>query len=362
MNSKDINFAVIGCGRIAGHHCKAITDAKGAKLIAVCDLDNNKSSKYASDFGVKSYNDFDQMLIDNSNINIVSIITPSGMHYEHALKILQKYKKDIIIEKPTFLKSIHFNEVERVAAKNKLNIFPVFQNRHNNAVKRVKKALNDGDLGEINILSIRVRWCRPQRYYDLAPWRGTFSMDGGCLTNQGIHHLDLMRYLGGEVKKVNATMRTLGSDIEVEDSVVATVQFENNAIGSIEVTTAARPDDFEASISIVGSKGLAQIGGIAVNELQVFTPNPSDCKKFSEDFSDNVYGNGHYKIYNEIISEINNIGSFSVTSKDARKTIELLNALYVSSETQKTIDLFESRDSIYLGREDKNLSELYRYK
>ena len=117
----------------------------------------------------------------------------------------------------------------------------------------------------------------------MAPWRGTLSHDGGALTNQGIHHVDLLRYLGGEVHQVNATMRTLGADIEVEDTIVSSFSYENNAVGSLEVTTSARPDDFEASISIVGSEGLAQIGGIAVNELQIFTPRPEDCEEYSED-------------------------------------------------------------------------------
>ena len=125
-----------------------------------------------------------------------------------------------------------------------LEIFPVFQNRYNKAVRRVKQAIAAGELGDIRIVSVRVRWCRPQRYYDMAPWRGTFSHDGGALTNQSIHHVDLIRYLGGEVARVNATMRTLGADIEVEDTVTATIQFDGAAIGTVEATTAARPDDF----------------------------------------------------------------------------------------------------------------------
>ncbi len=362
MSNKEINFAIIGCGRIAGHHCKAITELNGAKLVAVCDLEIEKADNYARQFGAKSYLDFDKMLSENKNIDVVTIITPSGMHYEHALKIIKNFKKNIIVEKPTFLRSSHFNDIEKQATIENVKIFPVFQNRHNYAVQRVKKAIESRELGDLSLVSVRVRWCRPQRYYDLAPWRGTFAMDGGCLTNQGIHHLDLLRFLGGEIKQVNATMRTMGASIEVEDTVVGTIQYADKTIGSVEITTSARPDDFEASISVVGSKGLAQIGGIAVNELQIFTPNPSDCEKFSEDFSGNVYGNGHLKIYNEIISDMNNKDIFSVTFDDARKTIELLNAFYVSNESQKTTDLSEKKDSIYLGREDENLSKLYRYK
>ena len=99
--------------------------------------------------------------------------------------------------------------------------FPIFQNRYNAAVK-VKHALVNDELGDVRIVSVRVRWCRPQSYYDLSPWRGTYAQDGGALTNQGIHHIDLLRYLVGDIKSVHATMRTMGADIEVEDTIVTT--------------------------------------------------------------------------------------------------------------------------------------------
>ena len=169
-------------------------------------------------------------------------------------------------------------------------------------VKRLKKAINIGELGEIRVISVRVRWCRPQRYYDLSVWRGTFSHDGGALTNQGIHHLDLLRNLFGEIKKINSNMKTFGAKIEVEDSVTANLEFTSGAIGSLEILTSARPKDYEASISVVGSKGLAQLGGWAVNELQIFSPKPNECKKFTEKIPD-AYGFGHYDLYKDIAKD-----------------------------------------------------------
>ena len=203
-------------------------------------------------------------------IDIAVIATPSGMHFEHAMEVMDVYKKSVIIEKPTFMRPDQLNTAYDKAEELGLNIFPVFQNRYNKAVQRVKKSIINNELGDIRIMNVRLRWCRPQRYYDLSKWRGTYSHDGGALTNQGIHHVDLLRFLGGEVDKVNSVMRTLGADIEVEDSIVAILTYKNGAIGSLEITTSARPDDFEASLSIVGSKGLAQLGGIAVNNLLSF--------------------------------------------------------------------------------------------
>jgi UDP-N-acetyl-2-amino-2-deoxyglucuronate dehydrogenase len=209
-------------------------------------------------------------------------------------------------------------------------------------------------------LAVRVRWCRPQRYYDLAPWRGTFALDGGCLTNQGIHHIDLLRKFGGEVLKVSSVLRTFGADIEVEDTASAAILFEGGAIGTLEVTTAARPIDYEASISIVCENGLAQIGGIAVNELQIFTPDPADCTPNSEDFSGNVYGNGHKKIYEEIVKTLRGEVAFGVRFEDTLATIQLLNSFYLADEKQGWIDVATAGDSLRLGRLDNDLANLYR--
>ena len=357
---KVFKVAVIGCGRIAGHNCRAIKNTNGLELAAVCDLEIEKASVYGDEFKVPIFSNYNDMLIKVTDIDIVAIITPSGMHFEHSMDVLKKYKKHIIVEKPTFMKPSQLNKAYHAAKKLGLKIFPIFQNRHNQAVQRVKKAVNQNELGDIRVIGVRVRWCRPQRYYDLAPWRGTLSHDGGALTNQGIHHVDLLRYLGGEVSQVNAVMRTLGANIEVEDTVVSSFTYENNAVGSIEVTTAARPDDFEASISIVGSKGLAQIGGIAVNELQIFTPDPSSCKKYSEDFSDCVYGEGHNLLYQDIYKSMIGESEYSVSQEDCFQSIRLLHAFYRSDEKNNWQKVDEEGESIRLGRDNDEVSLLYR--
>jgi UDP-N-acetyl-2-amino-2-deoxyglucuronate dehydrogenase len=362
MNSRAAHIAIIGCGRVSGHHCRSIIDTKGAQLVAVCDLEIAKAEAYRDQYGAKAYQDYRRMLSENPEINTVAVVTPSGMHFEHSLDILNNYRRNLIVEKPTFMKPTQLQRAYSVAASLGLNIFPVFQNRHNRAVRRVKEGLASGELGKIRTISVRVRWCRPQRYYDLAPWRGTFSMDGGCLTNQGIHHVDLMRYLGGEVNRVAAVMRTQGADIEVEDTMVGSAEFQNGAVGTIEVTTAARPVDYEASLSLVCERGLAQLGGIAVNELQVYTPDPKACSEHSEDFSGNVYGHGHKEVYKEIAEHFQTGTARFVSHEDALKTIRLLNAFYVSDEQQGYVDVASAGDSSRLGRADEALADLYRTK
>jgi len=301
------------------------------------------------------------MLRSVPEIDIVTIVTPSGMHFEHAADVIRLYRKHVVMEKPTFMRSSQAAEAYAMADAAGVRVFPVFQNRFNRAVQRVKRALRDGELGDIRLVSVRVRWCRPQRYYDLAPWRGTFAQDGGALTNQGIHHVDLLRYIGGEVVRVNATMRTLGADIEVEDTVVATFTYATGAIGVLEITTAARPDDFEASVSLVCSKGLAQIGGNAVNELQIFTPDPSACAEWSEDFSQEIYGRGHPEIYRSIVATLAGGTAYPVSREDCMRTIGLLHAFYRSDEAGGWVEVSGNRESARLGRPNEKLASLYRY-
>ena len=355
-------IAIIGCGRISGHHSRAIKSTEGLELSAVCDLDKEKAQNYGKEFNIPYFSNYHDMLSSIKNIDIVVIATPSGMHFEQSIELLQKYNKNIIVEKPTFMKPSQVKKAFKVADSLNLKIYPIFQNRYNRAVQRVKRGLNLGELGSIRTINVRLRWCRPQRYYDMSEWRGTYSHDGGALTNQGIHHVDLLRYLGGEIKEINATMRTLGADIEVEDTIVATFGYQNNSVGSLEITTAARPDDFEASISIVGSKGLAQIGGIAVNELQIFTPDPNSCNEFSEDFSNNVYGNGHKVLYNEIFKSQKNSTPFLINQEDCYKSVQLLHSFYLSDEIRNWYQIDEDRESKRLGKSNEIISNLYRSK
>jgi len=367
MSTENLKIAIVGCGRIAGHHIRSINSNPSLTLAAVCDMVQERAKEYSEEFGVPFFTDYNVMLSGMPEIDIVVIATPSGMHFEHARDIMQKYNRHLIVEKPTFMHPDQLTEVVELAKKYGKQIFPVFQNRYNVAVQRVKRALIDGELGDIRIMNVRLRWCRPQRYYDLSDWRGTYSHDGGAITNQGIHHIDLLRYLGGEVEKVNTIMRTLGAEIEVEDSVVSIFTYDNGGIGSLEVTTAARPDDFEASLSIVGSKGMAQLGGIAVNKLEVFTPKPEDCIAFSDDFSDlpdrgRVYGRGHAAMYKDIAAFFNDNLPYPVSIEDCASTLGLLHSFYSSDEKGNWVNVKEKISSTRLGRANDAISELYRTK
>ena len=341
--AKSLKVAIIGCGRISGHHCRSIVETKGIELAAVCDLLIEKANNYSEQFGAKAYDNYHQMLQENPQIDTVAVITPSGMHYEHALDIISRYQKHIIVEKPTFLKPSHVSEVYKAASEEGVQVFAVFQNRHNLAVKRVEQGLTSGELGQIRCVSVRVRWCRPQQYYDMAPWRGTYSMDGGCLTNQGIHHIDLLRRLGGEVRRVCCLHKTLGANIEVEDTGIINVKWRNGALGSMCVTMLTYPKNLEGSITILGEKGTVRIGGVAVNDIQHWEfDKPKDYDKTVKEVSyqtTSVYGFGHPLYYNNVIEVLRGNAEPETDGREGLRSLEVLIAAYLSARDGKTISL-----------------------
>lgn len=358
--TKKIGFALIGCGRVSSRHAEALQISPFAKLVAVCDLVEQRARDRAQGYGVPYYQDYHQMLQENPDIEVVSIITPSGIHFEHASDIISRYNKHVVIEKPMVMTPQQGKDLIALARRHEVQIFPVFQNRFNRAVKKVKAEIQpEGSLGPLRVGTVRMRWCRPQRYYDLGEWRGKWAMDGGALTNQGIHYIDLLRYLCGEVKRVCAAKATLGAKIEVEDTAVAVLEFQSGALGVIEVMTSARPDDFEASISCVCEKGLAVIGGIATNELVTFSPQPSATAENSEKFP-TVYGFGHNEVINRVAQSLLGEKSDPVAVEDGLETIRLLHAIYRSTEIGTWVELEQNPESRLLGRKDEALLQPYR--
>lgn len=359
MAKDTLYVGIIGCGRVAGHHARSLREVPGARLAAVCDLVDGRATALAKDHGVAPYRDYHEMLSKHPEIELVAVVTPSGMHFEHAMDVIDSHGRSVVVEKPPVMRLSEGEALARAAERKGLRVFPVFQYRFNKSVQRVRRAVLEGELGRLALGTIRLRWCRPQRYYDRDPWRGTFALDGGACTNQGIHHLDLLRYLAGEVRRVNARMRTFGAKIEVEDTVTATLEFESGALGVVEITTAARPDDFESSISFLGDKGLAMVGGWATNELTTFSPDPAQQQAHSETFPD-VYGFGHREIYRGALAALRAGAEPAVRFDDAMRSVALLHALYLSDETGVWVEVAKGRESARLGLPDQRLMHPYR--
>ena len=236
-----------------------------------------------------------------------------------------------------------------------MRLFVVKQNRFNVPVVELRKALDAGRFGKLVLGTVRVRWCRPQAYYDQDSWRGTWAFDGGVLTNQASHHIDLLEWMMGDVESVFAKSTTALVNIEAEDTAIVTLKFKNGALGIIEATTAVRPKDLEGSISILGETGTVEIGGFAVNEMKHWNfseelPGDVDViKKYSVN-PPNVYGFGHQAYYDHVVDCINGKKPALVDGLKGRRSVELINAIYESIETGKEVFLRCNARNSRLGR------------
>ena len=339
-----LKFALVGCGRIAKRHSEllGLNQIENASLVAVCDIIEEKAKALGAQFNIPYYTDMDKMM-QNEDINVVSVLSESGYHAKHVIN-LAKYGKHIVVEKPMALTLDDADEMIKTCYEHNARLFVVKQNRFNVPVVKLREAMESNRFGKLVLGTIRVRWCRDQNYYDQADWRGKWAMDGGVLTNQASHHVDLLEWMMGDVESVFAKSMTALVDIEAEDTAIVTVKFKNGALGIIEATTAVRPKDLEGSISVLGEKGTVEIGGFAVNKMlhwnfkEELEGDDEVMEKYSVN-PPNVYGFGHQAYYEHVVDSIVNDKAHLVDGLVGRKSLELVTAIYESIETGKEVFL-----------------------
>lgn len=346
MPESKLGFALIGCGRIAPKHVEVLTSGAvpGAKLVAVCDEKFERAQFIGRQYDVPAFvNRFEMLEKMADKIDVISILTPSGMHAEHTLD-MAPYGKHIVVEKPMALTLVDADRMIEACDRQGIRLFVVKQNRYNYPVKKLREALEAGRFGKMVLGTVRVRWCRTQEYYEQDSWRGTWTLDGGVFANQASHHVDLLQWMMGEVESVFAKTTTRLVNIEAEDTGVVILRFKNGALGVIEATTATRPKDLEGSLSILGERGSVEIGGFAVNEMKTwnFTEVLPEDQEVVEKYRvnpPNVYGFGHAEYMNKVVECIREGGSALVDGLEGRKSLELISAIYESAETGEEVKL-----------------------
>lgn len=354
--NKVINFGLLGCGRIAPKHLESLRElSKVARCTAVCDIDKARASSTGEKWGIPWFTSLGAMLDAHPEIDVVSVLTPSGNHCDHTVEIAKR-KKHVVVEKPMALSIDDAERMIRACDSAGVRLFVVKQNRYNIPVKRLREAVISGRFGKIVLGTVRVRWCRTQSYYDQDAWRGTWAQDGGVLCNQASHHIDLLTWMLGEIDSVFAYTATRLVDIEVDDTAVAVLKFRNGALGVIEATTATRPRDLEGSISILGERGSVEIAGFAVNEMRTWQfadslESEDEIKRFREN-PPNVYGFGHTRFLDDVISCIRSGRGGAVDGLEGMKSLILVNAMYESMETGQEVKLRFRPSHVRLGVRD----------
>lgn len=343
-----MKYALIGCGRIAVNHIKAALNNK-FDIVAVCDVLPEKMEllleKYElqNDLSIARYIDYKEMLNKHPEVDLIAVVTESGEHAKIALDCIDA-KKNVVIEKPIAMSMSDANEIVNRAKEKGVKVSACHQNRFNVAVQKTRAALEAGRFGEMSHGSIHVRWNRDRNYYEQASWRGTWAQDGGCLMNQCIHGIDLLRWMMGEPVEVFAqTRQRFHNYLEAEDVGMACVKFADGSLATIEGTTNVYPKNLEECLYLFGEKGTVKIGGTSTNDIDVWdfsdeTEDDQQNKGLKEQTS-NVYGNGHTALYSDMEQAILNDRDPYVDAVAGRNALEMVLAIYKSQKTGLPVKL-----------------------
>jgi len=354
---RKIKVAIVGCGRISKKHILAIiSEHERCELIAICDNNEKKieniSHFYKSQLKEKNFainnliifNDYEELInskINNTiDIDLIVLATPSGLHPIQT-KIAAKSGLNVCTEKPMAINLADAKEMIKVCKESNVKLFVIKQNRLNPTLQILKKKVEENKFGNIGIVDINVFWQRPQSYFDQDEWRGTKDLDGGALLNQASHYVDLLEWIIGPLDGLYANVSTISRNIEVEDTAVIQLKWKNGALGSMSVTLITYPKNIEGSITVIGDKGSAKVGGIAVNEFEYsFFEDDSDAslKKYNYK-TESVYGFGHSLYYQNMFDNLISNTKPICDGESGLSSIKIINAAYKSAKEQRFIKL-----------------------
>lgn len=335
ITDRKIRLALVGCGRIASNHFGAIEGhADRVELVDVCDINPSALKAAVDRTGANGHASISDLL-NVTTADLVILTTPSGLHPEQAIAAA-KAGKHVMTEKPMATRWQDGIRMVKACDEAGVRLFVVKQNRRNATLQLLKKAVEQGRFGRIYNVALNVFWTRPQDYYDQGDgWRGTWEFDGGAFMNQASHYIDLLDWVVGPVESVMSYTATQARNIEAEDSGVAVIKWRSGAMGTLNVSMLTYPKNLEGSITILGEKGTARVGGVAVNEIQEWQfadalPEDDEIKNASY-ATTSVYGFGHPLYYDNVIKTLRGEEEAQTDGRSGLKSLELLIAMYRSS-------------------------------
>ena len=329
-----LKFAIIGCGRIAQRHAEHIH--RLGLLVATCDIIQSKADSLATKYAAKSYNSIEDLLANETSIDVVSICTPNGLHATHSISALNA-GFHVLVEKPMAITLEDCDMMIEAATRNGKHLFAIKQNRYNPPVVAVKEAIDKGRLGKIYSLQLSCFWNRDAAYY-LNSWKGSKDLDGGTLFTQFSHFIDLLYWMNGDVNKVFAITQNYAHQgiIDFEDSGVVALQFFNGSIATINYTVNSHQQNMEGSLTIFGEKGTVKIGGQYLNELEYQSIQDYQITNLPKGNTANNYGtyigsmSNHDKVYQNVIDVLQAGATMTTSAFEAKKTVEIILKIYES--------------------------------
>ncbi len=341
-----LNFAILGCGRIASRHADAIWARGDSRLVAVCDSGEERASRMASQYGAEAYTSYERML-ERPDLDVVCICTPSGLHAAGGMAAARA-GKHVIVEKPMALTLPDADALEQTCREMGVKLTVVLQNRYNAPMKRLREAVDAGKLGKLLLATVTVRWYRPQEYYSGDDWHGTWAMDGGALMNQAIHHIDALQWMMGEPESVFAYTATLAHKIEAEDIGVGVVRFRSGSLGSIEGSTITYPANIEGSLAVFGEKGSIKIGGNSLDRIAFWkvegeVEHETEILRRQELDPPPSRYLSHSIVLEDMVRAIREDREPATNGLEGRKSLALVLALYESARERREIPMDEAR-------------------
>lgn len=345
---KKIGYAVLGLG-IGAAHAEAAEASENAELVAICDKDEKRLEKYSKLYPrATPYTSFDE-LIKDERICIISVCLPSYMHSDFAVRAMEA-GKNVLCEKPLDITPERAILIEDARRRTGMKVGVVHQNRFNLNMYPIKKAVDDGKLGKINLGTFGVKWYREQSYYDRGGWRGTWEYDGGgSLINQAIHTVDLMHWLMGDVEYVVSTMNICEHNIKTEDLTASLIKFRSGATATFVSTTCAYPG-ISTEIMLYGSRGSIEADA---DMIKTWKMRDSEDEDEEEELMLTRYGKGNFEaskyepnvlyghrhVVEDMILAVKNDRDPQILPLDALESVKIVNAIYRSAKTGEKVYL-----------------------
>ena len=344
VSGDKIGFGIVGCGLVSAFHARAIGAIPETRLIGFVDVRKERAEQRAQEFGGKAFADLDALLAQKE-VHVINVCTPNGLHEEIVLKAAAA-GKHVMVEKPP---EITLERTDRMIAACKaagVKFATVLQSRFRPSVSALKTAIEQGELGQLLMGDVYMKWYRSQAYYRRDPWRGTKETEGGMLIQLAFHYLDLLCWLMGPVHRVTArTTRLLHRTIETEDTGVAILEFQNGAMGVVEASTAVAPG-IDTRLEIHGERGTVRLEGDRVRQWHIDGQENEQAKRRYSQEGGTAAGHeadfgwqDHQAQIRDMVDAVRNDRAPAITGEDGRNILELILAIYRSAETGRPVSL-----------------------
>lgn len=331
---KKIGFAVLGCGHAGARHARVVNASDGAKLTALADI-LPREELGLKEFSTAFYSSLDEMLASATDTDAVIIATPNYLHAAHSIKCMEA-GKHVVIEKPLALTTSDANAILSKSKDTGKQVFVVMQNRYAPPIRWLKELVTSGDLGNIYLAQLSCFWNRDQRYYQPGSWHGKKEKDGGTLFTQFSHFIDILYWLFGDIKNINARTRNFGhaAMTDFEDSGVVQFDFANGGIGSLSFSTCVWDKNMESSLTVIAENGSIRIGGQYMNRIDHCHVKdvPVNSLPISANDNSTYVQQNQEVLLQHILWQLQGRAANTIKGEDGLKVVEIIERMYQTRE------------------------------